>query len=174
MSLNRKRISTDAIIRRIKALEERILASESPAVTFVDFQPDGSIVVKAQLVSAKGTLIQVDTKTFDSGPAALEYLDGITHKNPVIVNTMALVPDRFYVDDSLFFFMSQTELDHLYIQGASETGYMAFYLDMARKYAFPYELPENSILSDLRGCCDELSLEQLVERYSDRKWFKHE
>lgn len=172
--LKGRRISTDAILRRVKELEAKVWVSDDPAVTFISFQADGSISVTGQHLNSKGKLARLEKQLFTSGPDALDYLEGITHRNPVIIDSMALVPYSFYVDSSLFFCMDQSELAQLYALGASETGYMAFYLDMARKYAFPGNLPENSILSDLQGCCEDLTVDQLVKRYSDRKWFKYE
>ncbi len=172
--LKGRRISTDAILRRVKELEAKVWVSDDPAVTFISFQADGTISVTGQHLNSKGKLARLERQVFTSGPDALDYLEGITHRNPVIIDSMALVPNSFYVDSSLFFCMDQSELAQLYTLGASETGYMAFYLDMARKYAFPGDLPENSILSDLQGCCEDLTVDQLVKRYSDRKWFKYE
>ena len=169
-----RRISTDAILRRVKELEAKVWVSDDPAVTFISFQADGAISVTGQHLNGKGKLARLEKQLFTSGPDALDYLEGITHRNPVIIDNMALMPDSFYVDSSLFFCMDQSELAQLYALGASETGYMAFYLDMAKKYAFPGDLPENSILSDLQGCCEDLTVDQLVKRYSDRKWFKYE
>ena len=172
MALSRKRISTDAIIRRIRALEARMMVAESPAVTFVTFHADGTITVNAQCVNAKGALMKVDTQVFDSGPAAMEYLDGITHRNPVIIDTMKLLPDTFYVDDTLFFYMSGSELAQLYQALDSDGAYMALYLAMARKYAFTGKSFKKGILGDLEAQQDNLSPVDLAKRYSDQKWFR--
>jgi len=160
------------ILRRAKELKEKVSIVYDPALTFIEFETDGTITVDEQYVSVKKKRLKTNNRVFKSGSDVLDYLDGITHKNPVIIDDMAMIPDGFYIDTSLLFCMNQEELAHLCALNASDTAYMGFYLDMARKYTFDYELPENGILSDLRGCCDELTVEQLVERYSDQRWFK--
>ncbi len=160
------------ILRRAKELKEKVSIVDDPALIFIEFETDGTITVDEQYVSVKKKRTKTNNRVFKSGSDVLEYLDGITHENPIIVDDMAMIPDGFYVDTSLLFCMNQEELAHLCTLNASDAAYMGFYLDMARKYAFPCELPENGILSDLRGCCGELTVEQLVERYSDQRWFK--
>lgn len=160
-----------AILDRVKDLEARVYIADDPAVTYVSFQADGTIIVDGQYLNLKNKLRKINHQVFKSGSDVLDYLDSITHNNPVIIDPFEVLPNGFYIDTSLLFCLSQEELAHLHALSESDTAYMGCYLDMVRKYAFDCELPKSSILSDLQGCCNELTVNQLVERYSDIRWF---
>ena len=107
-------------------------------------------------------------KVFQSGPDALKNLTDTVRKNTMLINAFEVSADDFYTDDDLFFNLTSDELQRLHRLQVFSDQYMAFYL----KYAFSEELPENGLLCDLRACSQFMSIDQLVERYKDKRWFQ--
>lgn len=167
----KKKVSFATIMSRIKELEVKSRIGDHPAVTLIEFLPDGRISAIEDYLNCKGKAIKCIEQFFHSGPDLFNYLSGRIDDNPILIDSIAIMPDSFYIDDSLFFCMEQEELARIYTLAASDLDYMSFYVEMAVKYAFMQEGPEKGQLCDLRRCHEKYSVEELVKRYSDHRWF---
>lgn len=113
------------------------------------------------------------TKTFPSLRDLLEF-PGITDETGLLLDDMALAPDMYLPADLILWFCPPEEVRAFirFNQEGNQNEWLKRYIDLIQclqKEGF--RLPDDPALNDLMENHSRFSLEELVERYQDRRWF---
>ena len=116
---------------------------------------------------------KVIAKTFPSLRDLLEF-PGITDETNLLLDDMALAPDMYLPADLILWFCSPKEVGAFirFNQEGNQNGWLKRYIDLIQslqKEGFPF--PDIPALNDLMENHSRFSLEEVVERYQDRRWF---
>lgn len=113
------------------------------------------------------------TKTFPSLRDLVEF-PGITDETGLLLDDMALAPDMYLPADLILWFCPPEEVRAFirFNQEGNQIEWLGRYIDLIQslqKEGFP--LPDIPVLNDLIENYTRFSVEELVERYQDRRWF---
>ena len=113
------------------------------------------------------------TKTFPSLRDLLEF-PGITDETNLLLDDMALAPDMYLPVAPILWFCSPEEVGAFirFNQEGNQNEWLKRYIDLIQslqKAGFPF--PDIPALNDLMKNHIQFSVEELVERYQERRWF---
>ncbi|WP_302380329.1 hypothetical protein [Anaerotignum lactatifermentans] len=167
-------------MRRINLKEARSqleelkrLQGEKDTIFNVVARVESSGQISATLYRGLPKSGKVIAKTFPSLCDLLEF-PGITDETNLLLDDMALAPDMYLPVAPILWFCPPEEVRAFirFNQEGNQNKWLKRYIDLIQslqKEGFPF--PDIPVLNDLMENHSRFSLEELVERYQDRRWF---
>ena len=170
----KRKIARGTLLNRLRELEESQKNKQAIPVLFADVEEDGRLWVGKNISDR-----HYFENMFD-GEAYINALPGFTEKTKVLIDDLLCWPGVLYLpsDPILYFTDSAKRSDFVHVNTDPEKR-LVLYIALIKRVLETAEtenlseLPgfDTPALKDLIENMDSMNIEQLVERYKDKKWF---
>lgn len=171
-----KRINLTAARKQLDELKRFQGVRDSIAFVTAAVEPSGAISANVHKGLPKDG--KYNRITFNSLRDLLEY-PGINDQTSLLLDDMTISADLYLPADLILWFCQPEEIARFAQlaekgdQAAWLTGYVELLQSLQKEqFPIPDEMADNPALNDLLQNHSRFTIEELVERYQDRRWFQ--
>lgn len=171
-----KRINLTAARKQLDELKRFQGVRDSISLVTAIVEPSGAVSANVHRGLPKAG--KYNRITFNSLRDLLEY-PGITDQTSLLLDDLAISADLYLPADLILWFCQPEEIARFAQlaekgdQAAWLTGYVELLQSLQKEpFPIPDEMADNPALNDLIQNHSRFPIEELVERYQDRRWFQ--
>lgn len=169
----RQRISKATILNRLKELEKAQNSKNFISVLFIGVENNGKICVDTDS----------RTRLFDTMFEAEDYistLPGFTEQSKILLDDTICASNNLYLpSDPILYFLDSEERTQFISAMMDSKEWLTLYIDLVQRILAESNKGNNTplpgfnapALQDLLANYNSMSIEQLIERYENQKWF---
>ena len=170
----KRKIGETAILNRLNKLEEIQAIKSLVESVYITVEEDGRLSIG----------LGADARYFETMFEIESYLltlPGVTNKTILFIDDMACASDDLYLPgEALLYYIGSANRKRFIAAALTPEEWLPLYIELIQKLLVTsVEKPDmvligfnNPALKDLMENQNSMSIEQLIERYKDHKWFK--